>query len=214
MFDQFIKYILGELAVIAQIPLTFAAASLVVGGIVYAATNWAYASILLQKEAKIATLEERIKLRDDQLANKLATTPPDEAKVMIEKLEARLNRLAPRHLDDAKQAILLERLRLPRDVNHRIEINHEGTCGDCNLFAAEFSAIFEKAGWSVENGMVIGIPNMPLSGIAFRVGNAQNLSQVEQQVADAMRAAQIVFDLQNGQGVGRIELLITSTANR
>lgn len=48
--------------------------------------------------SRISDLEERVRLRDDQLANKLSTTPPEQALEMIHALEGRVSALNSRRL--------------------------------------------------------------------------------------------------------------------
>lgn len=93
---ELLKYISSEAAVISKAPLTFATALLGVFTVTYVIVRWAYATIISHRDAQIRSLEDRLKLRDDQLANKLASVPPNEAEAMIEELQRNLAELQPR----------------------------------------------------------------------------------------------------------------------
>jgi hypothetical protein len=212
MLDQFTKYILGEIAVIAKAPATFFVASLAVAGVVFTVLDWRYSSIVAQKDAKMSSMEERIKLRDDQLANKLNSTPPEEARALIGKLEARLHELEPRHLDSGKRTILIEKIKPPQNSNYQIAIAHDGACVDCNRFAFDFVWAFKSVpGWNVEGGTFLGLGNPPRSGTAIRVKTIENLSDAERLVVEAFKSANIPFDLQiDANTMANVTLFITA----
>jgi hypothetical protein len=174
------------------------AAVLIVGIILYTFFQFRYSTIIEQKDAEIAALEQRVKLRDDQLADKLHSTPPSEAKAMIEALEARLNQLSPRRVKDSEKSILIEKLRLPSGISYTAAIMHDGACTDCNTFATDFSSLFRTSGWNVINSIGIGISNMAPTGIAVRVGDQSKLTEAQRIVIAALKAANILFDVQSG----------------
>jgi hypothetical protein len=167
---------------------------------------------LTTRDAKIATLEERIRLRDDQLADKLHSTPPSEARSIIQGLEARLNRLSPRRISESEKYTLIERLKVAPGVSYNITIMHDGACADCNLFAADFSSLFRNlSGWNVINLMGIGIANMPPTGVAVRVGNPSKLTETQRVIVNALKDVGIMFDLQSSAiNNSDVELLITA----
>ncbi|WOJ90720.1 hypothetical protein RZS28_05370 [Methylocapsa polymorpha] len=215
MIDQFLKYIVGEGAVIVKAPVAFIAAMLVACGLIYTAVNLIYSTVLSNRDARISVLEERIKLRDDQLADKLHSTPPDEAKSIIQGLEARLKKLSPRRLEESGRAIMAEKLKLPPGKDFRIDIQHDGACADCNIFAADFSTLFSSLqGWSVRNTTVIGLGQIPPSGIGVIVSNPGALSEAEKIVIDAMSSAGIRLNLLRGpQREVNVVLLFTAKTN-
>jgi hypothetical protein len=141
---DFLKYVAGEAAVIAQAPLIFAAAVIVVSGLAYAAARWAFGTVISQKDATIASLEARIKLRDDQLANKLQSTPPDEAKSIIQSLEARLNKLAPRRLERDHVEAIANRIGLPSGTTYKIAVGLRPTL---SLYLAVFRVGKPSRAW-------------------------------------------------------------------
>ena len=182
---------------ILQAPLIFTVACLVVSAMAYAALKWVFSSILEQNNAKIATLEERIKLRDDQLANKLNAMSPDEARAIIQKLEERLEKISSRKIPEGSRAILVEKLKLPHGVAYEVNIAYDMACADGNQFATEFLTLFSGVGgWTVNSNMLLGISSPPPTGIAIRTRDPKKLSADEQIIFDAFSAAGIAFDLQ------------------
>jgi hypothetical protein len=173
-FDQITKYLLQEVAVIRQAPVSFTLASLVVLGLGYGALNWAYSSIVTQKDAKIATLEERIRLRDDQLANRLSSIPPEEARTLIQKLETRLNELSPRQLSDENLKKLSQVLEQSEIKSETLIVFNELQCQDCRKLAVRIAlAINSARGWKtfccgVDSGHE---DSHPKSGIAILVSD-------------------------------------------
>jgi hypothetical protein len=207
------KEILEQFAMILAAPIPFFVVTLAIFGIVWAAYNWAYSSIIANRDATIVSLEQRIKLRDDQLADKLHSTPPDEARSIIRGLEDRLKNISPRRLDPSNRAILAEKLKLPSGTSYRINILHDGACSDCNLFATDYSALFSSVGWSVTNITVIGPGRVPPSGLGIIISNQTSLSGAETLVTHAMQLAKIAFDLQVGPAQGAdVGLLFTAKA--
>jgi hypothetical protein len=211
---DFLKYVAGEAAVIAQAPLIFAAAVIVVSGLAYAAARWAFGTVISQKDATIASLEARIKLRDDQLANKLQSTPPDEAKSIIQSLEARLNKLAPRRLERDHVEAIANRIGLPSGTTYKIEILHDGSCSDCSRFAADFVSLFGSVpGWEAVKGMVLGPGSLPPTGIGVCIAQAAKPSAAARTVMEAFRSANIKYDvLQMPPHDADVGLLVTAQA--
>ncbi len=192
------KEILEQFAMIKAAPVPFFLVTIAIIGILSFIFSWAYSAIITNRDATIQSLEARIKLRDDQLAEKLHSTPANEAQAIIKGLQDRINKISPRRLDPSKRSLLAQKLKLPSGASFRVEIIHDGACSDCNLFAADFSTLFSELGWIVRNAMVIGPGRIPPSGIGIIVSNPSALSGAEKIVVDAMNSAEIKFNPQPG----------------
>jgi hypothetical protein len=64
--EQFFKYVLGEIRVIADAPLIFITALLALAGAIWWAMDWRYAGIIVNRDSEIASLKTQ---RDDYRDN-------------------------------------------------------------------------------------------------------------------------------------------------
>lgn len=213
-YEKILRALVQEAAVIASAPISFAVSVLISSGVAYLIAKWMFSTVLSHRDARISSLEERIKLRDDQLSNHLQNVPPDAAKLMIKELEARLDAMRPRRLTADQRASILSSIR-SLGGGHRAHVVHEATCPDCAGFASDFQHLLADAGWSVDAGMVLGIGNPPRSGIGVLVNNAASPNPLEAAVISGLRSAHIEFDIQSRQGKrtelpAGIEILIAS----
>ena len=85
MFEQFVRYILGELRLIAEAPLVFGAAVLFLGAIIWAALRWRYSGMIERGNHVIALYKAR-----------LNGATPDQAKAKIDSLEGQVASLKNR----------------------------------------------------------------------------------------------------------------------
>jgi len=76
MLDQIVKYILGEWQVIAKAPMSFMAAVLAAGAIVWVAMSWGYGREMSLLSQQVADYKD-----------KLSGSSPDQAKAKIDALE-------------------------------------------------------------------------------------------------------------------------------
>src|SRR5262245_51575677 len=90
--ESLIKYVFGEMRVIAGARLVFATALLVAGMAIYWVMDWRYAGILSNRDSEIALLKSQ---RDDY-KDKLGGASPDQARARIDALEKRLAELEPK----------------------------------------------------------------------------------------------------------------------
>src|SRR5262249_60686968 len=91
-WESLIKYVLGEMRVIADARLVFATALLVAGMAIYWVMDWRYVAILSNRDSEIALLKSQ---RDDY-KDKLGGASPDQARARIDALESRLAQLEPK----------------------------------------------------------------------------------------------------------------------
>ena len=209
---DFFKYVLGEWRVIAQAPVSFAASLVVVAAVMYAAARWRYAGT-------IATLEERLRLRDDRAAEyerKLQGATPDQARATIEELERKINALGPRRIDGSKRQTITAAISTFRGSTLSIVADAAST--DASNITRALSSAFTNAGWTVQQGVVMGLGNPPPSGIGVGLKNPSSTTPLESRVIQAFRDAEIEFDVQNssssshlvGKPVFDIEVIVTN----
>jgi len=209
MFEQFLKYVAGEARMILDAPLAFIASVLAMTGLVYAAMRWRYGRV-------ISHLEERVKFRDDRLAEyreKLHTGSPDEAKAKIDALENRLAQLQPRRLTDQQRCRLRD---VARDAGnpYSIQIAYDVGCPDGQVFSGDFRAAFANAGWRVTRTAVLGGREVPTSGRGLQVADTKKLTSAELVVHNALVQAGIPHNvLLGGRHEDDVRLLVTAAAS-
>jgi len=211
MLDAFATYFAKEWSVISRAPLIFLMAAAVVCGLAYIATSWLY-------KGRISHLDERIRLRDDQLDDyktKLEGASPDEARARLDALEAQVAGLLPRHLSETQKAKLRAVVTPPfgSTGSWKIEILYDVASRDSQVYAAEFIEVFRAiGGWVVQSASIMGPSPYPTSGIGVKVKNRAELTAVERLVVDALTGAALQFDyLPPGRlHAGDVALLFTT----
>jgi len=217
--EQFIKYVLGEIRVIAGAPLSFAVAIFVVGGAIWWLLDWKYAAIISQRDGVISNKDAELSLikgQRDEYKDKLSGATPDQAKARIDALEARLAAVEPRRLNTEQRAALIARLSLPPGTVPTIAIAAEAT-SDSPQLAADLAATFKSAGsWNVIEATVMGIGNRPPSGIGINLPDPNNPPMEATIIMNAFRVAKIAFDLRQAplRPGTVVEILICSRISR
>ena len=194
LVDEILKHLVEEAAAISQAPLAFVACVLVAVAIIWIILNWRYAVVATHKNERIASLEERVKLRDDQLNNKVQSTSADEARKLIEALQARVAELAPRTLTKEQRAILTRGLLPPNGTEWNIRLTWDGLTPDAETLAEEFQLVFREAGWRV-----IATRNIGSSGKGM-VLNASLDDPAALALRKALHDAGVGFTLETGPG--------------
>jgi hypothetical protein len=189
VLEAVVKYVIKELGVITQAPMSFILALAVISIGVWYAIGWRYAGT-------IDSLDGRNKLQADQIAdykNKLSGASPDEAKRRIDALEEQVRALSPRRLTAEQK----NKLRLAlSSKNHLIEISDDMADADARGYKGDIAFVFQSAGWQLRLPMVMGVGNPPPTGLGLRVSNKAFLNPAEALVKQAFEGAQISFDLQ------------------
>lgn len=193
---ELFDYIKSEWQTISQAPGTFLIGIIITGGAMYAFVRH-------QLGDRISALEERIKLKDDQLCeyrDKLNGASPDEVKARIDGLEGRLQELreefAPRSLDQNQKTAIHEKASLAAG---QVTVVYDMACADGSAFATSIQQALKDAGWQVSNGMVGGPSNPPVEGLALRVPDIANLTNEAQSLKDALDATGIPYAFQQGR---------------
>lgn len=182
-----VAYLKGEWLVISQAPVTFLTGALVIGAL-------SYAFVRHQFSDRLASLGERLRLKDDRLkeyADKLSGASPDEARRMIASLEKRLDALEPRSLTPEQ----LDRLRqtISKTVGS-VQIVKDMASADATKMQAQLEAIFRQSRWEVSSGMVIGVGNPPKCGIAISAAMDDPSAEDASTILAAFDAAGIDYE--------------------
>lgn len=196
--EQIIKYVVGEMRVIAEAPVTFGLALIALVAAIWWFMDWRYAGVIVNKDSDIASKVGELALarsQRDDYKDKLSGATPDQAKARIDSLEARLGAVEPRRLTSDQRAALIARLSPPGGATPTISIAAEAS-GDSSQLAADFSAAFRSAGgWNIAEPMVMGIGNRPPSGIGINLPDPAKPSPEVLVVIKALQAAKIPFDV-------------------
>src|SRR4051812_48406351 len=111
MLQPIIDHLDKQWAVISQAPTIFVIAAALIFGLAFAISKLLHGHTISGHLASIASLEHRLKLKDDRIADyerKLEGATPDEAKARIQALEHRLEALAPRRLSEEDKKMLAQ----------------------------------------------------------------------------------------------------------
>jgi hypothetical protein len=149
-WEQILKTLTSEWAVIQGAPILFATGLLVLAGPVYVFLHWVFSMRLQHRDDQIAMLNERIRLRDDQLGNRLQAIPREEAQEMIKALQRRVDALTPRRVPDTTREAARSHLIRPTPGEARtIGIAWNARVSDTEELAASLTSLFRDAGWIV-----------------------------------------------------------------
>lgn len=177
---------------IAAAPLSFALAVLAVGALAYFIVRWAYMTVLEHKSAEVSSLKTMVALRDDQLSNKFQTTSPDEAKRLMEALQAQINRISPRALSrDQKDKIQKKLIDLGVQPGPIMITWYPFDDGE--RLAQDYLSFFHGMGWAAQGHRIIG--SRSDTGITLKVGKLSNPHQIQLAMRDAFSEAGIDFEM-------------------
>jgi hypothetical protein len=199
--ESIIKYVVGEMRVIAEAPATFVVALLVLAGAVWWLLDWKYSSVVASRDAIIGNRDSEIALlkgQRDDYKDKLSGATPDQAKAHIVALEARLARVEGRRLSDVQKKNLVDQL---RSSHGTIMVSMDMNCADCGQYGSDFARAFRDAGWEVIESRVQMPSNRPASSLGLRVPDIKNPSSESQRLINFLQGNNIRFDLQ--QSVAR-----------
>jgi hypothetical protein len=196
--EPIIKYVVGEMRVIAKAPATFFVALLVLGAAIWWAMDWRYGRHLSTKDGEISLLTRQ---RDDY-KDKLGGASPDEAKARIDTLEKqldeRLAKIEPRHLSQQQIEIIRSSLARLRGSNFALSIQSDMSCTDCAIYAADFQSVISETGWAIKMPKIMAASMASPKGLAILTPDRNNPLPEARALIDALTKAQIPFDLKSG----------------
>jgi hypothetical protein len=211
-FDTLISHMGDEWRLVTHGPVLFIVSVLIVGSLAYGIARGQY-------EARMATLKERLDFKDDQVKeykDKLSGATPDEAKARFDALERRVTQIGGRRLTRDQRDRLMHSV-IGAGAGAFISIAYAMSQGDCGAYATDFARTFSDAGWDVENVATMGLESESFRGTSVVVTNATALQPLESTVLNALRNAEIQFDLEEGgapqpssAGIPSVRMRITS----
>lgn len=210
MLEALREYLLNEWRTVSQAPASFLLGNALVAVLTHAMSKWYFTG-------RISTLEDRLKLRDDRIAEykeKTQSTNPDEAKARLERLEEQIAALTPRTLGGEQRQILLAALgQVPPSS---IQVLADAQARDGRRYANQFIELFTSAGWRALNGAVMGPGNPPREGMRLTFPASVEFDRYAQNLSAAFERAAIPVEVarRNVPAMPRpmevqIELLIT-----
>lgn len=177
--DSIVKYILPELNVIRQAPVSFLLCLACLAVIIWRLISWRYSSV-------IGSYEARNKLQADQIAdykNKLSGASPDEAKARLDALDATVAKLASRSLSNEQSARLAQQL--SRDPG-RANITLSLSAPNAKLLHANLERCFREAGYVIRTWITMET-KITHSYVSLKVPDAEHLTQRQTNVLMALR---------------------------
>jgi len=201
-----------QVATVKSAPIPFFITVAAVCGLAWLAINWAYSSVLAGKNTQI-------EMQDRQIADykeKLNGASPDQAKKQIEDLQAKVTALAkhidPRSLTAEQERIFIQAATVSAKAG--VRVSSDVACTDCAIYGGEIIRILSSAGWDPTNGITVGPPIHPETGMALSLSNPQSPTPDESKLVGALRAANVPFDLIGNTGGTAPMFLITAPAPR
>lgn len=165
MFEQFLRYVLGEVRLIAEAPLIFGTAVLLLGAIVWTALRWRYSSMIQRRNDIIALYKAR-----------LNGATPDQAKAKIDSLEGQVvslknrewSKLAPAAVTDFENV-------LASQGSHVVSVLPQDK--DSVFLARDLVDAFKRIGWKAKretsiNDIPDGLSVWPQDDVARAMCNA------------------------------------------
>ena len=155
-----LKYLSTEWATISKAPFTFFIAVATI-----AVLAWAWGRF--QAKDKIDSLDARLKLRDDEIADyrrKLDGQSPDEAHAQIEELRAKIEEFAAYGLSKDAQQRFKDAL---AGVSGPVNVYRDTDASDADRLYRQVVSIFRGAGWTVDSHTIWGMKNAPDCGVSL-----------------------------------------------
>ncbi len=165
MFEQFVRYVLSEVRLIAEAPLVFGAAILFLGAIIWAALRWRYSRIIKHRNRVIALYKAR-----------LNGATPDQAKAKIDSLEGQVVSLKNREWPKLTPAAVTDfESILVSQESHVVFVLPQDR--DSIFLARDLVDAFKRIGWKAKretsmNDIPDGLSVWPEDDVARAICNA------------------------------------------
>lgn len=186
------KSIWEQFVTVGNAPVPFIAAVLFSGWLIWLAVRREYATRLANADSTQALLERQLQDYKD----KLSGATPDEARARLDALEARIDAMGPRRLtaeQRQRMAVILD-----QHKGRAIEITSDASSADATQLARGLALAFNGSGWHTQTATALGIGNPPASGVGIIVPNPASLAPEQHAVAQALTAAGLAYDIQQG----------------
>lgn len=205
--EDIIKTVKDEWPVISGAPWSFAAAVIAVGVFIWVAIKGSYA-------VRLASLQSRIDLKDDQIADykeKLGDAPPETIREKIKLLEDAVVAMKPRELTEAER----QAITVTCGATGTLRIHYMESVSDAEHYASGFFHAFTRAGWQVSVISAVGVSDRPPTGLRMFVHDATRLTSRQEMAVNALKSAGVPFNLSARSDLGSnvdVLLLVTRPA--
>jgi hypothetical protein len=169
MFDQFVQYIRSEVRLIAEAPVVFGAAVLLLGVIIWAALRWRYSDIIEHRNHIIALYKAR-----------LDGATPDQAKAKMDSLEGQVLSLKNREWPKLMPAAVTDfESVLASQGSHVVSVLPQDK--DSIFLARDLVDAFKRIGWKAKcdksmNDIPDGLSVWPEDDVARAICNALTMA--------------------------------------
>ncbi len=169
MFEHFVRYIVGEVHLIAEAPLVFGTTVLFLGAVIWGALRWRYSGIIEQRNNTIALYKAR-----------LNGATPDEAKAKIDSLEGQVASLKNREWPKLPPAAVTDfEGILASQVPHVVSVLPQDK--DSVFLARDLVDAFKRIGWKAKretsiNDIPDGLSVWPEDDVARTICNALTMA--------------------------------------
>jgi hypothetical protein len=187
--ESLTKSLGAQMSAIAQAPIPFFVAVLILSFAAWRFAGWHYKSRLSDADSKVDLLETRI----SDYEKKLNGASPDEAKARIDALEARLTALEPKKIGSDHKARMKDILGSLRGSH--IFLTIVNTSHPAQVLCGQVEDVFKQAGWVTHTPVVMGKRDASPSGLTLYVQDVRNLTAEEDLVRQALVASGIEFGI-------------------
>ncbi|HMF25245.1 MAG TPA: hypothetical protein VKG24_24400 [Pseudolabrys sp.] len=169
MFDQFVQYIRSEVRLIAEAPVVFGAAVLLLGVIIWAALRWRYSGIIEHRNHIIALYKAR-----------LDGATPDQAKAKMDSLEGQVLSLKNREWPKLMPAAVTDfESVLASQGSNVVSVLPQDK--DSIFLARDLVDAFKRIGWKAKcdksmNDIPDGLSVWPEDDVARAICNALTMA--------------------------------------
>lgn len=165
--------------------------------------RWAIGS---QYAIRLSNAESTEKLLERQLQeykDKTGSDTPDAVRTRIDALEQRISEMVPKLAAMGPRKISAEQRQVMVPLldpfkGQSIDITSDAASADAAQMSKGLVAAFNSAGWITQTPMVMGLGHPPPTGIELKVENPNHLTPAQNAIVNALRAANVSFDLQAG----------------
>jgi hypothetical protein len=197
--DELINKFAAQVAVIRAAPYPFILAVAIAAGAIWGIVGYAYSTILASKNAQLELADRQL----NEYKAKLSVASPDEAKskidALISEVAALRAQLQGRRLTPEQNSKIVEYGRPPQGKHLKIQIVRDMGASEGGAYANDFMTAFREAGGEVSYGSILFGAPAP-SGVAIFVVDQSKTSQAEAIATDALRRAQVQFDILQAPG--------------
>jgi hypothetical protein len=159
--------------------------------------SWRYSAARDGDKAAYNVIAERLKLRDDQIADlktQVGTDSPTEIRKQLDDLKARVEKLGPPKLGEEAAARLSSVL---KEAPGAVYISRDLTVPAVDRYAEAIFYAFKSAGWAVSGQQALTFGPAPRSGTGITIPNQASMTPKQSVILKAFREAGLPFDLRD-----------------